>query len=181
MAFINHASLSNHFPSGRMKENVRRLKDYDTFHCLLAGNTERAESVKSRIPNLPADFVSWLEVCDGGMLFDTTMLTTKPYDSDLDLDFETYARYTKDPLRQDKGLASDWFIFAIAIHGDVYFFDMAAKDGKVYQWDVEQREIYAEWLTFEDWLTDQINEAIELIADEQLEPLDIKLEGGQDD
>ena len=176
MAFANYTAMLKKFDSGRMAENIRRLKEYNLFHCLLAGNAERAEAVKNRIPGLPNDFLAWLEVCDGGVLFDTTMLTTKPNDPDLDLDFETYASYTKAPLRQSKSLADDWFIFATAIHDDVYFFDMEKKDGKVYQWDVEQREIYTVWKTFEDWLTDQINEAVELIADEQLEPLDIKLE-----
>ena len=181
MAFVDYLSMSSKIESDCMKENIRRLKDYNLFHCLLAGDSKRTEAVKSRVSGLPNDFLAWLEACDGGMLFDTTMLTTKPHDPDLDLDFETYASYTKAPLRQDKGLADDWFVFAVAIHDDVFFFDMGKKDGKVYQWDVEQREIYAVWKSFEDWLTGQINEAVELIANEQLEPLDIKLEVGGDD
>jgi hypothetical protein len=42
--------------------------------------------------------------------------------------------------------------------------------------DVEEHKIYKDWPTFEDWLTGQINEAVGLIADGQLEPLGIKLE-----
>jgi hypothetical protein len=164
-----------------MKENVRRLKDYDLFHCLLAGSAERADGVKKRVPDLPDDFLIWLDVCDGGMLFDTAMLTTKPHDVELDLSFETYGQYHTGEHRKERGLSDGWFVFAVAVHSDLFFFDMNKKDGQVYQWDIEERKIYAVWPTFEDWLTDQINEAVKLIADEQLEPLDIKLEVGGND
>jgi hypothetical protein len=110
------------------------------------------------------------------MLFDTAMLTTKSHDTELDLPFETYGEYYNTELRKDKNISDDWFVFAVAVHSDVFFFDLSKKDGQVYQWDVEENKIYAIWPTFEDWLTDQINEAVELIANEELEPLDIKLE-----
>jgi hypothetical protein len=164
-----------------MKENVRRLKDYDAFHCLLAGNSERAAAVKKRVAGLPAEFLKWLNVCDGGMLFDTAMLSTKPRDTDLALPFETYGNYYKAELRKEKSIQDGWFVFAVAVHSDLFFFDMGKKDGQVYQWDVEEREIYAAWPAFDDWLGDQINEAVTLIASEELEPLDIKLENDGND
>jgi len=181
MSFVNYELLTKAYPSGRMKENIRRLKDYNVFHCLLAGNSERANAVKKRMPDLPKDFLKWLEVCDGGMLFDTAMLSTKSHDAELDLPFETYSEYYNAELRKDRKLSDNWFVFAVAVHSDVFFFDQNKKDGKVYQWDIEEHKIYAIWDTFEDWLTDQINKAIELIADEQLEPLDIKLEADSDE
>jgi hypothetical protein len=176
MAFVKYESLNKTYPAGRMKENVRRLKDYNVFHCLLAGSAERADAVKKRVPDLSKDFLNWLNVCDGGMLFDTAMLTTKSHDAELDLPFETYGSYYNAELRKEKGILDDWFVFAVAVHSDVFFFDMDKKDGKVYQWDIEERKIYATWASFEDWMTDQINEAVSLIANEKLEPLDIKLE-----
>ena len=178
MPFINHNILKQMYPSGVMSSNAGRLKDYDVFHCLLAGGTDRAAAVTKRMSGLPAEFIKWLEVCDGGMLFDTAMLSTKSHDSTLGLYFETYGDYFAPELRQSKNLSDDWFIFAVAIHGDVYFFDMDKKDGRVYQWDVEERKIYKSWSNFEEWLTNIIDEAVSLIADEELEPLDIKLEAG---
>jgi hypothetical protein len=178
MPFIDYNSLKNKYPGGQMSENIRRLKQFDVFHCLLNGSSERANAVKKRVSGLPADFLKWLEVCDGGMLFDTSMLTTKGHDTELDLPFETYASYHNSELRKEKGISENWFVFAVAVHSDVFFFDMNKKDGKVYQWDIEEQKIYATWPAFEDWLTDQINEALSLIAEEQLDPLDIKLELG---
>jgi len=176
MAFVKYDLLNQAYSSIRMRENVRRLKTYDIFHCLLAGNTERAAAVKKRVADLPDDFLKWIELCDGGMLFDTAMLTTKSQDIELNLSFETYGDYYDAELRKDKGIVDDWFVFASAVHSDVFFFDLGKKDGQVYQWDVEDQSVYTSWTTFEDWLTDQINEALELIAINQLEPLDIKLE-----
>jgi hypothetical protein len=176
MAFINYELLTKAYPTGRMKENVRLLKDFDTFHCLLAGNAEHAKTVKMRLSGFPKDFLKWLDVCDGGMLFDTAMLTLESHDAELNLPFETYSNYCNAELRKGKSIADDWFVFAVAVHSDVFFFDMSRRDGKVYQWDIEEHKIYAYWHTFEDWLGDQIHEAIGLIADGLLYPMVIKME-----
>jgi len=176
LPFINYSLLNQIYPSGYMNENIKLLKDFDIFHCLLAGSLDRSAAVKKRAANLPQDFLIWLEACDGGMLFDTTMLTTKTHDDALDLDFYTYGYFYKDKLIQCINLSKNWFVFAFAVHDDVFFFDIERNDGKVYQWDVEEKKIYAFWNTFEDWLSDQIHEAIGLIADELLFPAGIKLE-----
>jgi hypothetical protein len=181
MPFVNYETLSTKYPADVMSSNIQALKEFDLFHCLLAGGTSRANAVKKRVPDLPEDFLDWLEVCDGGMLFDTTMLTTKVHDAELDLDFETYNAYYNADLRKDLEISDDWFVFAVAVHADVFFFDMAKKDGCVYQWDVEERKIYAEWSNFAEWLASQINEAIGLIADEKIEPLGVKLEVSDDE
>ena len=176
MSFVDYDLLTQTYPSGQMKENIQLLREFDIFHCLLAGSHTRAGAVKKRVANLPDDFQKWLEVCDGGVLFDTIMLTTKSYDAELDFNFYTYGNFFNAELRQSINIPESWFIFAVAVHDDVFFFDMGKKDGQVYQWDIEEKTIYAFWYTFEDWLSDQIHEAIGLIADEIIEPLVIKME-----
>lgn len=176
MSFINYEILAKTYHAGRMKRNMQLLKEMDVFHCLLAGNSKRVLAVKKRVENLPDDFLKWLEVCDGGMLFDTVILTTKSHDDELNLDFFTYGDLADIELRKGMNFPDDWFVFAIAVHSDVFFFDMKKKDGQVYQWDVEERKIYAFWHNFEDWLSDQIHEATELIAEEILYPMSIKME-----
>ena len=181
MPFVDYRLLSGKYSTESMSENIQLLKEFDLFHCLLAGSPERASAVKKRIANLPDDFLNWLEVCDGGMLFDTIMLTTKSHDDILDLDFYTYGDFYNAELRQSINLSTDWFVFAIAVHDDVFFFDMGKNDGQVYQWDVEENTIYAYWDTFEDWLSDQIHEAIGLIADELIPVVTKKLETLKDE
>ena len=175
MPFVDYTLLSNKYRDGQMAENIQILEEFDVFHCLLSGSPEVANAAKKRIPDLPNDFLAWLEVCDGGMLFDTTMLTSKAHDSELGVDFYTYKHFVDSEVRQELNILDDWFVFAIAVHSDIFFFDNKKKDGKVYQWDVEDEVLYMEWETFEDWLNDQIHEAIDLIADEQLMPLSIKV------
>ena len=181
MAFVRYDLLEQKYTEGDMSENVRKLKAFDIFHCLLAGGSDRANAVRKRVPNLPQEFFEWLEMCDGGALFDTTLLCTKAYDAELDLDFETYGNYTSEDLRKEKNLSDNWFVFAAAIHGDIFFFDTDKNDGQVHQWDIEESKIYANWPTFEAWLTYIVDEAVALIANEDLEPLDIKLELGNND
>ena len=181
MPFVNYELFTQAYPSGNMKENIQLLKDFDVFHCLLAGSSDRAAAVMKRIAYLPEDFLKWLNICDGGILFDTAMLTTKPHDKELDLDFYTYGNFYKAELRQSINASNDWFIFAFAVHDDVFFFDMKKKDGQVYQWDVEEKRIYAFWATFEDWLSDQIHEAIGLVADGLLYPVAVKMEVQEDE
>ena len=174
MAFVDFELLDQTYPTGCMQENIRQLRRYDVFHCLLAGNDNSVAYVKKETDGLPMDFLKWLNVCDGGMLFDTALLSTTPYDAKLDLSFETYDDYYDADLRKSKDIPDDWFIFAEAVHSDVFFFDLGKKDDKVYQWDVENLQIYTEWDNFENWLISQINEAVDLIADEDIDPLDIK-------
>lgn len=176
MAFINYQKVANKFISEQMKKNINTLKDFDVFHCLLDGDEHSATAVTKRVKGLPDQFINWIEVCNGGLLFDTVMLSTKSYDYELELPFDTYGEYFNIDLRKEYCLSDNWFVFAHAIHSDVYFFDMDKSDGQVYQWDVENFEIYAIWQTFNDWLTYLINEAVEMIAEEELEPLDVKLE-----
>jgi hypothetical protein len=176
MALIDYKALAKTYNTGNMHENTQFLNQYDIYHCLLAGNSERTKAVKKRVSYLPEDFQKWLEVCDGGKLFDTVLLTTKTHDDDLDLDFYTYGFFSNAEMRQNMNLSKDWFIFAFAVHNDLFFFDIEKKDGQVYQWDIEENTIYAFWSTFEDWLSDQIHEAISLIANEQLMPFLVKME-----
>ena len=176
MPFVDYKLLQEKYPVGHMSKNIQLLMDFDAFHCLVAGSSDRCSAVKKRVNNLPEDFLKWLNVCDGGMLFDTTMLTTKMHDNTLDLDFFTYGNFFNEELRQSINFPKNWFIFAFAIHEDLFFFDIEKEDGYVYQWDVEEKTIYAFWNRFEDWLSDQIHEAIGVIADESLYPMSIKME-----
>jgi hypothetical protein len=175
MLFVDYKLLSNKYQDGQMAESIQILEEFDVFHCLLAGSSDVANAAKKRIPDLPDDFFAWLEVCDGGLLFDTHMLTSKKRKDELGAEFYTFKDFANDELRQEFNLSSDWFVFAVAVHSDVFFFDTSKKDGKVYQWDVEEDVLYMEWNSFADWLSDQIHEAVEEIANENLMPLSIKM------
>ena len=176
MAFVSYDAFEKKYPSGEMAENIRRLKEMDSYHCLLAGGIRQMEIVKTMAPNLPKDFFSWLEVCDGGMLFDTALLTTSKYDPALDLNFDDYSIFMAQEIRLDNSISENWFVFARAIHSDIYFYDLSKKDGHIYQWDIESQQLHQEWPSLAKWLAHRIDEAVELIKDGFLDPMDIKFE-----
>jgi len=181
MPFIDYETLLKQYPEGQMFENVCKLREFDMYHCLLLGSLDQAQSVKKMLPNLPDDFLKWLSVCGGGLLFDTILFTIKPYDETLDLHFDTYNDLLDDRVRQGLNLSKHWGVFAEAVHGDVYFYDLEKKDGQIYQWDTEELCLYTVWDSFEEWLTEQIEEAIEEIAIGNLTPMGIKIEDAEDE
>ena len=154
----------------------------ETFVCVCgyvydpaAGDPDTGVAPGTAFDGLPEDFIEWIKICDGGRLFETSMFTTNPYDDALQLPFTSYDMYYDAEMRKVKKVSDGWFIFAASIINDLFFFDLNKKDGQVYQWDSEENKIYASWLTFEDWLTGQINDAAELIDEDELDRLGIKL------
>lgn len=73
-------------------------------------------------------------------------------------------------------LPQGYSVFAIRSYGDPICFNYAANDGKVYLWNRETAVFEDIWATFEDWLSDEIDAAVQLIAGGYLKPLGIKLE-----
>ena len=67
-------------------------------------------------------------------------------------------------------------IFALRSYGDPLCFDVDEPDGRVYLWNVENEVFDEYWESFEDWMSDEICDAVNLIADDVLEPLGVKLD-----
>jgi hypothetical protein len=172
MPFLNYDEIQRVYPQGLMKENIDLLKEFNSYHCLLAP----VRNNKFPLPDgLPRDYSEWTQVCGGGMLFDTTLLTATEHDDTLDLDFATYREFNDLQLFKEEELPDAAFVFAVAVHSDLFFFNLDDTSGQAYQWDAVEKQIYQKWLSFEDWLTDQISDAVDLIAADKIDPLDIKV------
>lgn len=180
MGLFSIEESRHNFVDETMIENLKRLHDFDIYHCLLQGSLSASIKAQSYLEYAPQSFLSWVKNCDGGLLFDTVLLSTKSHDKELDLDFDTYEDYNSSSYHDDANLDNRYCVFAIRSYGDPLCFDKVTKDGKVYLWNREEKCIDAVWDSFEDWLTDEIDSAIQLIAEDALEPLEIKL-GGDDD
>lgn len=180
MSFADLEKMAAKFASEPMKGNVERLIDFDLYHCLLAGSLGVSIKLQEKYACFPAGYLAWLKVCDGGLLFDTVMLSTVGHDAALELDFDTYDDFNSPEAAAGFALPEGFVVFAMRGYGDPICFDANTKDGKVYLWDVENKEFSDIWDTFEDWLTEEIDDAVRLIAEDILEPLNIKL-GGEDD
>lgn len=180
MSFVNLEKFAAKFNSKLMKGNIDRLVEFDAYHCLLAGSLGTSIKLQEKYRCLPTEYLDWLKICDGGLLFDTVILSTIGHDANLNLDFDTYDDMNSDEAIRSFGLPEGYIVFAMRSYGDPICFNSNTKDGKVYLWDVENKEFTDIWDSFEDWLTEEIDDAVRLIAEDSLEPLNIKL-GGEDD
>ena len=158
-----------------MKENVERLELFNVFHCLRSSLLSSNIKAQGELGNIPVDLTKWMELCDGGLLFDTVMLSIKGYDEELDLDFDTFDEYNTAEVKAQMFLPDGYSVFAVRSYGDPICFNSLENDGKIYLWDIEECVFAEIWDSFEDWLTDEIDSAIQLIGEGVLEPLEIKL------
>ena len=181
MSFCNLGKAKKKYTEEPMKGNVERLIDFDAYHCLLSGGMGAAVKVQEKLTCVPAAFLDWLKICDGGLLFDTVLLSTKEHDAELDLDFDTYDELNSGKALSEFGLPEGYAIFAMRSYGDPICFNVSARDGKVYLWDVENQEFSDIWDSFEDWLTEEIDDAVSLIAEGVLESLGVKNGGDTDE
>lgn len=175
MGILDHQLLLRSFTSDVMKENVERLEIFNIYHCLRKSSFSSAIKAQEKLGKIPSSFLEWMKYCDGGLLFDTVMLSSKGYDEELDLDFETFDEYNTNDGKSEMALPEGYSVFAIRSYGDPICFNSETNDGKVYLWNIEKSIFEEIWDSFEDWLTDEIDSAIQLIGEEVLEPLDIKL------
>ena len=175
MGILDHQILLRTFTSDVMKENVERLEIFNIYHCLRKASLSAAIKAQGVLGKIPSSFLGWMKYCDGGLLFDTVMLSSKGYDEDLDLEFETFEEYNTKDMKDRMELPAEYSVFAFRSYGDPICFHSENNDGKVYLWNVEKSVFEEIWDTFEDWLTDEIDSAIQLIGEGVLEPLAIKL------
>jgi len=180
MGFVNLDRLTEKYTSGFMQENVENLVEFDVYHCLRAGSVATSMKVQELYDAVPKQFLGWLTICDGGLLFDTVMASVKGYDAELDLEFDTFEELNTEEARAAWNLPEGYVVFAVRNYGDPICFHAVKGDEKIYLWNAEEQDFDDIWNTFEDWITEEIDDAIEFIADDVIEPLGIKL-GGEDD
>jgi len=179
MIFLDTEQLSAIFDDELTRESAERLETFDIFHCL-RGGASLAPMTHYWLGAVPESFRKWLRICNGGLLFDTVMLSFDSIDSSFDpeweLEFDTFDDYNTPEVRAEMALPDGYFIFALRSYGDPICFNINGEgDGRVYRWSIENAIFEEIWDTFEDWLADEIDCGIMLIGDEALLPLEIKM------
>ena len=181
MGFVDHAKLMRKYTTGLMEANVENLVEFDAYHCLISGSMSASLKAQNILGNVPQQFLDWVRICDGGLLFDTVLLSTKGYDAKLDLEFDTYEELNTDEAKANFALPEGFAVFGFRSYGDPLCFNVKEGDGKVYLWNVEAQDFDDIWNSFADWMTEEVEDAIRLIAEDVLEPLGIKLVGDDDE
>lgn len=153
---------------------INCLEDEDCYHLLRCGN-ENAE-IPFQTPN--EEYKQWLFVCDGGLLFSTTLLGITDYDEKLDLSFSTLQEYNTQKQKRLYGLPKGFHVIAVLNYGDPIC--VSDSDSKVYLWDTQENEFATVWESFADFLADEYNTAIQMIQEGALEPVPMKVTEEQD-
>lgn len=180
MSLVNLEKLKGKYLSGYMRDNVENLIEFEPYHCLFSGGMSASLKVQNTYGISSKQFLEWVLICDGGHLFDTVILTTRGHDSTVDLDLDTYEEYNSPEAKESYALPEGFVVFAIRSYGDPICFNVKENDGKVYLWNLEKADFDDIWDSFEDWLTEEIDDAIRLIAEDALDPMGVKI-GGEDD
>lgn len=176
MGLMNYEKVKRKFhDSDFVLEIVRRLEAFDTFHCLRDSTLLLASKGTELFSGMAKAYVRWLTVCNGGLLFDTTLLSVTAFDEALGFEFSTLREYNTPETYRDYGLPEGYFIVALRSYGDPICLSQA--DSRVYLWDSEEGMFSTIWETFFDFLADEVDTALELIAHEDLEPIPFKVAG----
>lgn len=179
MGLFDYSKAARKYQSNdHVTETLRRLRLFDEFHCLRSSNLLVGGAAGDKLPHENPQYIGWMTVCNGGLLFDTTLLSVTEVDDTLNLGFATLDMYNCEENRHDDHLPEGYYIIGLRSYGDPIC--LSTHDQKVYLWDCEQQEFTTVWEDFFNFLADEVDTAIELIANEDLDPIPLKLEGGNE-
>ena len=159
----------------RMLKIINCLEDLDQYHLLR--NMEGQGDYYKRIPAPVEEYKTWLTVCDGGLLFSTTLLSVEGSDLEMDLSFSTLQEWNTMQKHKTFRLPRGYFIIALLNYGDPIC--LSSSDSRVYHWDTEEKTFVTVWDSFADFLADECNTAVQMIEDDALDPIPMKM-GVQD-
>ncbi len=157
-------------------EILRRLEEFDRYHCLRDSSLAQAGKAARWFPQAPVEYLGWLTVCNGGWLFDTALLSVDAWDPDLGLEFSTLEEANRAEAREGWGLPEGFRVIAVRSYGDPIC--LREGDARVYGWDSGEGRFTAVWDTFFSFLLEEIQGALELIEQGALEPFPLKDQPG---
>ena len=177
MGFFNYQTARElYFNSPFMLDIVNRLKEMDCYHLLR--DSDIPAGLECKASSINEDYKKWLSVCDGGLLFSTTLLSISAYDEELDLSFSTLQEFNSQEKRKHYKLPDGYTVIALLNYGDPIC--VSESDSKIHLWDTQEYEFTTIWNSFADFLADEYNTAIQMIEDNALEPVPMKHTEEQD-
>lgn len=156
-----------------MLEILNCYTELDTYHLLRSCAHNNTDNFSFPLPCLANDYKKWLSVCDGGLLFSTILLSITEYDDELDLSFSTIQEMNSAEKRKLLNLPNGYMIIAVLNYGDPVC--ISGSDSKIYLWDTTESVFSTVWDSFTDFLADEYNTAIQMIEDNALEPVPLKV------
>lgn len=152
---------------------LQRLKKYEAYCNLLAGDLGTYVQTHDRIGKMPDQLKEFLKIFDGGLLFTTSMFSTHDKEKGKFNRMLTFGEVNASEFKKENGIPEEIMSFAMANYGNYYCY-VAGEDGEcVYEWDAEQNALIVKWDSFAAWLSEQIDFAESLIQDGLLDPLEV--------
>lgn len=176
MAFFDYGKAANKYRNDElMMETLKRLRSFDEYHCLRNSNLLVGGRVGEKLPRANQQYIGWMTVCNGGLLFDTTLLSETAMDRELDIEFSSLEEYNNEEIYGEMELPEGYYIIGIRSYGDPIC--LSSKDDQVYLWDCEENDFTTVWKDFYNFLADEVDTAIDLIANDDLDPIPLKMDG----
>lgn len=174
MSLLNYESALRRFDGQElMCEAIAKMQQFDLFTCLRGANLLEGSAVAKWLPHGVPQYLRWCGVCGGGLLFDTTLLCWTEHDAELDLDFDTLQEHNTPQALAEYGLPAGYTVIAVRSYGDPIC--LSHTDEQVYLWNCEDGAFETVWASFADFVADETDTAIELIAEGALAPIPFKL------
>ena len=174
MSFFNYKKAAGLYSSDSFMMNILSCyQDMDEYHLLRDADSLNEINMDIRLPRSADAYRKWLQVCDGGLLFSTTLLSRSAYDVELDISFPSLAEVNKPENYATYGLPDGYFIIALFNYGAPVC--LSENDEKVYLWNLEECYFETIWDTLADYLADEYNTAVRMLEDGVLKPIPIKI------
>ena len=152
---------------------LKKLKAYEKYCNLLSGDLGTYVKTHDYVGNMPSQLKEWLKLFDGGVLFTTSMFSTKAKEEGRFNRILTFAEINSPDFKRENGIPQDIVCFAMTNYGNYYCYVSSENSECLYEWDAEQNALTVKWNDFAEWLDEQIEFAESLINDDLLEPLEV--------
>lgn len=159
-----------------VKIQMKRIEQYKKYTLLCEMTSIEYKAFREMFRCIPIQVRSWYKFANGGMLFDTQILSTQSIDLKTGTILQRLSIYNSSTARSMTGLPEKYVAFAIASFGDLYCFSQEGET-EIIQWSVIKHKIIGKWSNFYLWLKQEIDISIELIVEGSMLPMGVYYQG----
>lgn len=149
---------------------LSRLLNYNRYFNLLKSDVCSYKNTYDYIGKMPNQFKDWIKLFDGGLLFTTSMFSTKKK-AGVFSKLLTFSEINSIDFKLENNIHPDVICFAMTNYGNYYCYVKNENSECIYEWDTERCALIIKWNSFAEWLNDQMDFADSLIQDDLLDPI----------
>ena len=151
---------------------LQKLQKYEKYCKLLDGDIGTYVKTFDEIGKMPNQLKEWLKVFDGGLLFTTSMFSTRNQAAGKFNRLLSFSEVNSPEFKKENNIPQAIMSFAMTNYGNYYCYVADEGGSCVYEWDADQNALTVKWDSFAQWLEEQIDFAQSLIEDELLDPVE---------